>query len=162
MTASVVPSADLEKMRAEFAKCASGMEQERRKTLSSLRASLAALDENADVFAALHRHVTRLGWRTERKEDRERARRKYLATAIAVLSEIKELESRPESPALDWVKSLRQSSSGIALVAGTEQMSEEEREVVFGRVRKRLIALATSGRISKEEYASLSARLGAY
>jgi hypothetical protein len=123
---------------------------------------LAALDENADVFAALHRHVTRLGWRTERHEDRERARRKRLATAIAVLSEIKELESRPESLAPDWVKSLGQSGGWIALVAGTEQISEEEREVVFGRARKRLIALVTSGRISNEEYASLWERLGPY
>jgi hypothetical protein len=153
-------TASVEEMRAESAKRPSGMEEERRKTLASLSASLAALDENADVFAALHRHVTRLGWRTERGEDRERARRKLLASAIAALSEIKELEPRPGSPASDWVETPRQ-SSGMALVAG-EQMSEEEREVVFGRARKRLIALATSGRISKEEYASLSVRLGPY
>jgi hypothetical protein len=160
-TASVAPGSDIEKMRAEFAKRATEMEEKRRKSLSFFRASLAALDENADVFAALHRHVTRLGWRTERHEDRERARRKLLATASAVVSEIKELESRPENPAPDWVKSLHQSGRA-ALVAGAEQMSEEQSEVVFGRARRRLIALATSGRISSEEYASLSARLGPY
>src|SRR5262249_47237470 len=147
---------------AQYAKWVSEMEEQRPKTLSSLRASLAALDENADVFAALHRHITRLGWRTERDEDRERARQKHLAIAVAVLAEIKELESRLESSAGDWTKSLRRRNMGVSLISGGDQLSEEQREVVFGRARKRLIDLATSGRISKEEYASLSERLGGY
>ncbi len=151
----------LEAMRAEFDKRNPQMEGERLKALASFQQSLAALDENADVFTALHGHITRLGWRTERVEDRERIRRKGLADAHAVLQEIKKLELRPESVSGDWAKSLGQ-GSGMRMVADADQLSEEEREVVFGRVRKRLIDLATSGRISKEEYDNLSARLKGY
>jgi hypothetical protein len=149
-TASVEPGVDIEKRRARYARYASEMEEQRQKTLPLLRASLAALHENADVFSALHRHITRLGWRTEREEDQERARQKHFATAQAavqeIVQEIKKLESRPESPAGDWTKSLRR-GEGIELIAGDGRSSEEQWEVIAGRAQKRLVDLATSGRI---------------
>src|SRR5262249_18359871 len=41
--------------------------------------------QNADVFAELHAHLTRLGWRTESAEDREKSARKAIQRSVEIL-----------------------------------------------------------------------------
>jgi len=183
----------IEAMRAEFEKRAPAAEAQRLESLERANRALSGLDENADVFAALHAHLSRLGWRTANAEDRARAERKRIDGGIVLLQDIKEFEKRPDDRTPDWAERLRprppaagddvagplrsldRSRTGaypsIVLAyrnpPGTtppkieNQMAADEREVRSGGLRKRLDRLAISGRISKEEYDDLSARLRA-
>jgi hypothetical protein len=98
----------LEGMRSEFEKRLPKMEEERLTPfLESSRRALSRLDENADVFATLHAHITRLGWRTENAQDRARADQRRIYRALAVLQDIKALEQRPEGMPAGWTERLR-------------------------------------------------------
>jgi hypothetical protein len=155
----------LETALAEIKQQLPELERRRSESVASFQRSLATLDENVDVFSALHAHLTRLGWRTERAEDRERVERRRRADALAVLrdltpamqEEIRRLELRPQSAPGGWVESLGEIRGPLRIVSAADQPSEEEKEV--RRLRKRLVGLPTSGRISEEEYETLSARL---
>jgi hypothetical protein len=119
--------------------------------------------QNADTFAELHAHLTRLGWRTESAEDREKTARKAMQRAVEVLRDVKRLELRPEAVKPDWARpaeealSREQKVMRISRVSEHDKMTMEEREA--RRVGNRLNKLAVSGRISKEEYETLQARL---
>ena len=88
---------------------------------------------------------------------------------VAILQEIKQLEKRPEGQLDQWAEALHRkytSPGGIAgahrLVLGGDhwrRMSANEREVYAGRVQIRLINLATTGRISREEFDDFVRRL---
>jgi hypothetical protein len=95
-----------------------------------------------------------------------------LQRGLAVLQEMKELEKRSESSLGEWAEALRRRYTSPEGIAGTlvlieniggrdglEGMSAEEREVRLGGVQKRLIGLAITGRIAKEEYDSFVKRV---
>jgi hypothetical protein len=121
--------------------------------------------QNGDVFAELHAHLTRLGWRTENAEDREKAERKAMQRSIEVLREIKELEMRSEAPRPDWAQpaeeALNREKKVMRIIRQSklDGMTPEEREA--RGVANRLNKLVVSGRISKEEFEVLRSRLRA-
>jgi hypothetical protein len=90
---------------------------------------------------------------------------------LAVLQDIKQLERRPEGPPGEWVQPLLRWQTWAArwpapvaayeVIQGREgsPLSEDEREVRRGGVQRRLIDLAITGRIAKEEYDGLVKRL---
>jgi hypothetical protein len=87
---------------------------------------------------------------------------------VALLQELKELEQRPSGPLDEWAEALRRRYTSWAGILGAMRirdaatlkgLSRDEREVQLGNVQKRLIALATSGRISKREYDHFVRRL---
>jgi len=117
-------------------------------SLEDAKRRLAELQnsENADVYAALHKHLTRLGWRSETEEDRQRAHQRRISQLPIVLQELKELEKRPQGTTGEWTKALDR----YPPIAPDAQALEGA---------KLLRALAFSGRISKEEYDSYFKRL---
>jgi hypothetical protein len=88
-----------------------------------------------------------------------------------VLEDIKEYERRPEGTTGEWAEPIRRwyriSGHCPALMAAMspeerearERMSEDELAVRSGAWRERLIKLAITGRITKEEFESLVNRL---
>ena len=135
-----------------------------RKGLETTQRALAKLDENADVFAALHTHLSRLGWRTENAADRAKSDRARTDRGLAVLQDIKAAEQRPEDTPADWTAPLRPRPNARTRTFSTwwpadQAVSEDERVVRSGGLRPRLNRLATTGRISKDEYDAFMARL---
>ena len=132
------------------------------KTRQALQKRITS-DENADVLESLRGHLTRLGWRTEIEADRKQAREVALRESVVVLREVTELERRPEGVPGEWVEAVKRQSqaAGMILIAKAtlEKASPEEQEVMTGRLRARLLALAASGRITKDEYESLRSRM---
>jgi hypothetical protein len=155
-----------EAKRAEFEQHLPQMEEARLTSLENAKRALAMLDENADVFRALRDHLARLGWRSESAEDHRRLHARLISKAIAVLQNIKELEKRPADTPGAWAESFRQRQGPLAgpvrlIEKGSmDHLSEDEREASTGGVQRRLRDLAISGRITREEYDSLNARLG--
>jgi hypothetical protein len=92
---------------------------------------------------------------------------------LAVLQDIKQLEQRPEGTPEEWADALRQrhacpaglcrlpprSLSETIEGRGGQRLSEDEKEVRYGGLQRRLIELAITGRITKEEYDGLVKRL---
>lgn len=114
------------------------------------------------MFRALYGHLTRLGWRSENESDRAREREQDLRNGVAVLREIEALESRPPETPGAWAEAVRRWPQGqvrLHLSGTLERMSAEEREVATGGARRRLRALATSGRIEQEQFDALMRRL---
>jgi hypothetical protein len=154
----------IESQRAEFEKRRSQMEGQRIQSLEFAKTYLAALDENADVFKEIHNHLKRLGWRSENAQDREQSSRRRLAEEVSLLEELRALDRRPEANPGEWAEPLRRKdlAGPLRLVArsGTdESLSEAEKEVQNGGVRRILVQLAITGRISREEYDAFLAKL---
>jgi hypothetical protein len=154
----------LEAGKAEFTKRLPEMETRRKKRLESSQRLLAELQraENGDVFDELHRHLTRLGWRTETSADRMKAARKALEVKLAVLREIKVLELRPETAMPEWARSTGKASGrvGSGWTTFIALSGDETKEQLEARdVGPRLEKLARSGKIAKEEYDRLNQRL---
>jgi hypothetical protein len=90
----------------------------------------------------------------------------FIGTGLAVLEEIKELEQRPAGSPGEWAEDLPRKNPARSLVLGEsvergpgDRMSADEREVRAGGVQERLIRLAVTSRISKDEYDGLARRL---
>jgi hypothetical protein len=118
---------ELEARRAEYEKHLPAMEEQRLKSLELAQSALAKLDDNADVFTAIHQHFTRLGWRTETTEDRARTNQRKLNDALAALAELKELARRPEGMPGEWAERLRPLPPQAGL--GVEDMAQRTREL---------------------------------
>jgi hypothetical protein len=153
----------IEAKRAEFEKQFPKMEEQRIQSLESAKTHLAALDENADVFKALHGHLSRLGWRSENAQDREQTSRRRRAQGVALLEELRALDDRPEAKPGEWAEPLRQTSLAgpmrVIRLGSDEGLSDAEKEVRNGGLRRKLTQLAVTGRISKEEYDAFRAKL---
>lgn len=144
------------------------MEGKRSESASALRAALAEIERqpNRDVYDRLRAHLTRLGWRVETDDDRERAKAAARQRGVEVLQVVKQLEARPASEPPPWARAIldrreRQGGSGSLWIAvpALADLNDDEREVEFGRVPHRLDDLAVSGRIGEAEYTALSRRL---
>ena len=140
-------------------------------------------DEDAKFLERLHRPSKIPSWVPEDQRDfylatedisRELRDMRPLFTRLGVdiLQEIKQLEQRPEGGLGEWAAAMHRrftSWAGIAATIvliqsiggrdGTEGMSPDEREVHLGGVQMRLVKLAITGRITKEEYDGLVKRL---
>jgi hypothetical protein len=133
--------------------------------LTKPRLTLENLDENADIFAAIKLHLDRLGWRPEIEADRQRDQEKGHAQALLVLQDIKVLEQRAEKTPGDWVEVLRNRQSGsrkpsmLVRLDALAKMSADAREISMGGLEGRLFKLADTGRVTKDEYDALVARL---
>jgi hypothetical protein len=153
----------MEAQRAEIDKQMPKMEEHRIQSLEFAKTQLAALDENADVFKAVHGHLSRLGWRSENAQDREQTSRRRLADAVAVLEELKALDQRPEAKPGEWAEPLRRTELAgplrVMRLGSDEGLSDAEKEVRNGGVRRKLTQLAVSGRISKAEYDAFLTKL---
>jgi hypothetical protein len=115
-----------------------------------------------DVFDALYGHLSRLGWRTETEQDRERVRQEWLERAVQVLHEVKELEQRPATSPGAWVEPLRKRSGAAVRVIkpGTlENVPADVRAVETGELERRLTDLALTGRVTEQEHRALVTRL---
>ncbi len=127
-------------------------------------------DKNADVFDALHAHVTRLGWHTLNAEDKAKDDRRDLDQRVGILRKVKSLEGRRLLTAPQWAVPFRQRLvivdrylrfPSIRKVPEAETLSMEEREAYIpALVRKRLYLLAVTGRISKDDFDTLNNGLG--
>jgi hypothetical protein len=154
-------------MLVEFEKHKEKMAQQRRDALERLREAAAEIQENpnGDVFGALHAHLTRLDWRTENEVDRQRARARLLQRGVQVLQVIKGMETRADGRLEEWTEAIRkrrQLPSGEVRFHGKDalnRLTPDEREVTTGVARRRLDQLALTGRVTKEEYDSLSLKL---
>jgi hypothetical protein len=116
---------------------------------------------NDDVFEAVRDHLSRLGWRTETEQDRERGHQEWVGRALQVLQEVKELEQRPAAPLEAWVEPLRSRGPifGRAFEPGElENMSADVRAVETGELDRRVRDLALTGRITEQEYRALTKR----
>jgi hypothetical protein len=163
-----LPHPDVRKVfeakRAEFETQLPKMEEQRIQSLEFAKTQLAALDENADVFKALHDHLKRLGWRSENAQDREQSSRRRLADEVALLDELRALDQRPEAKPGEWAEPLRRTDLAGPLRVVTrrgsdEGLSEAEKEVRNGGVLRKLKQLAITGRISREEYDAFRTKL---
>jgi hypothetical protein len=153
----------MEAQRAEIDKQMPKMEEHRIQSLELAKTQLAALDENADVFRAVHGHLSRLGWRSENAQDREQTSHRRLADGVAVLEELRALDQRPEAKPGEWAESLRRTDLAgplrVIRLGSDEGLSEAEKEVRNGGARRKLKQLAITGRISKEEYDAFLTKL---
>ncbi len=139
---------------------------QQRRLLDSAKHQLArhqADDINSDVLEALRAHLSRLGWRTENEQDRAQARAARIQKSVLVLQELRELEKRPEGAVADWAEVLRKQQRPDAIMLHgppdkLKDLSPDEREVQTGGLQRRLLGLALSGRVTKEEYDALTAR----
>jgi hypothetical protein len=100
----------------------------------------------------------------------DRLRPPLIEVGLAVLQDIKELETHPQRPIETWAEPLRQlhgpSRSGyealyerLDRIAGISCPTSDDEEVQRGNVGRRLNELAISGRVTKQEYDSLVRRL---
>jgi hypothetical protein len=153
----------IEAQCVEFEKQQPKMEEQRMKSLEFAKTQLVALDENADVFNALHGHLNRLGWRTENGQDREKASRRRLADGVALLEELRALGQRPEAKPEEWAEPLRRTNLAgplsVIRLGSDEGLSDAEKEVRNGGLRRKLTQLAITGRISKAEYDAFLTKL---
>jgi hypothetical protein len=153
----------MEAKRAEFEKQFPKMEEQRIQSLESAKMHLAALDENAEVFEAIHGHLSRLGWRSENAQDREQVSRRRRAHGVALLEELRALDDRPEAKPGEWAEPLHQTSLAgplsVIRLGSDEGLSDAEKEVRNGGLRRKLTQLAVTGRVSKEEYDAFRAKL---
>jgi hypothetical protein len=139
--------------------------EQQRAALEEAQRELATFREdraNDDVLEALRAHLSRLGWRTETEQDRAQARQQWVARALRVLREVKELEQRSASPPGPWVKFLRRRDRVVLHrrePGALESMSADKRAVETGELEARLRTLALTGRITEQEYRTLSERL---
>jgi hypothetical protein len=80
---------------------------------------------------------------------------------LLVLQDVKVLEQRQESPFGSWVEQLGpQYEIGIIIsVDEVDRMTPDEREVRTGSLRRRLLNLAFSGRITQQEFKALTAKI---
>jgi hypothetical protein len=156
-----------EELRREFDQKRPELEEKRRQMRASSERQLAELNQNpnGDVFAALHAHLTRLGWRTENERDREDARLRSRQRKLAILRELKQMEARPAAPPGEWTDQIRKrraSQQGALHVFRADLLrglSPDEREAETGGVERRLDQLALGGHIMKDEYDDFAARL---
>jgi hypothetical protein len=150
-----------EAMRPELERRRSELDASRNSTLALYHRRLAELDANAEVYRDIKLHLTRLGWRTENARDRHVHQRQALERALLVLQDVKVLEQRQESPFGSWVEQLgAQYEIGIIIsVDEVDRMTPDEREVLTGSLRRRLLNLAFSGRITQQEFKALTAKI---
>jgi hypothetical protein len=133
-------------------------------SLEQTQRKLAAFREdhaNDDVFEAIRDHLSRLGWRTETEQDRERIHQDWVGRALQVLQEVKELEQRPTAPPGDWVEPLRSRRAAYGRAfepEALERMSADVRAVETGELDQRVKNLALTGRITEQEYRALTKR----
>jgi hypothetical protein len=154
----------MEAQRAEIDKQMPKMEEHRIQSLELAKTQLAALDENADFFKAVHGHLSRLGWRSENAQDREQVSRGRLADGVALLEELRALDQRPEAKPGEWAEPLRRTGLAgplrvVTRLGSDEGLSEAEKEVRNGGLRRKLTQLAITGRISREEYDAFRTKL---
>jgi hypothetical protein len=132
-----------------------------RAALEQAQRNLAAFRENHtndDMFEALRAHLSRLGWRTETEEDRERVHQEWVGRAVQVLQE---LEQRSAAPPEAWAEPLRNRAPTFVRAFGVgqlESMSTDVRAVETGELDRRLRDLALTGRITEQEYRALTKR----
>jgi hypothetical protein len=125
---------------------------------------LAAFRENHandDVYEALRAHLSRLGWRTETEQDRERIHQDWVGRALQVLQEVKEMEQRPAASPGAWVEPLRSRRLGFGRSfepGALERMSADVRAVETGELDRRVRDLALTGRVTEQEYRMLTER----
>jgi hypothetical protein len=141
-----------------------GLETERLSSLKRTEESLARIDVNSDVFAAVKSHLTRLGWRVWTSEAHRSVNQAALAKRVEILRRIKELEGMPLETLPAWALPIEKPkpSAGWRVIINQDwnRMSAEQREAYMPeRLRNRLIDLAKTGRISEAEYAELRREL---
>jgi len=129
--------------------------EEAERALAAFRAD----HTNEDVLEALRAHLSRLGWRTETIQDRDRVHKEWLARALQVLREVKELEKRPAAPPGAWAIPFHASQIyGRSFdPKELENISPDVRTVENGGLEIRLRNLVTTGRVTEQEYRSLIA-----
>lgn len=157
----------LERRRLEFEESRPSLEAARRKRIENAKGRLEEFktNENADVFEALHRHFTRLRWRTENQSDRMRARRRNLKERVQLLREIKRLDARPQQAMPEWVSrlpsSVRWGSDRVSTMPPAEwnDLTEEERAAHPVFLVSNLNVLACDGKLSSDEYRDLRERI---
>ena len=119
--------------------------------------------ENRAMVEAVVDYVKRYGWRPEIEEDRNRQRQADLKRRVSILREITTLEACPERAAPEWALAYTKCHYSTYVFGNTADLaalSEEEREAYSpGALRKRLLALAKSGRIPKQDFERLRAEL---
>jgi hypothetical protein len=139
-------------------------QEQQRSALERAQRNLATFREhhaNDDMLEAVRDHLSRLGWRTETKQDRERIHQEWVERAAQVLQEVHELEQRPAVPAPAWAKPLRGRGAtfGPAFEPGKlESMSADVGAVETGELDRRLKQLALTGRVTEREYRALIER----
>ncbi|MGP1254654.1 MAG: hypothetical protein ACTS10_09595 [Kiloniellales bacterium] len=157
----------LERRRREFEESRGSLEAARRKSIENAKRRLEEFEknENADVFEALHQHITRLRWRTEDMSDRTRSRRRMLDERVRLLREIKRLDTRPQQAMPKWVyrvpASVRRGSDRTftVLPADWNDLTEEERAAHPHLLVSHLETLACNGQLSSDEYRDLLERI---
>ncbi len=133
-------------------------------SLEQAERRLAAFRENHandDVFESLRAHLSRLGWRTETEQDRERIHQDWVGRALQVLQDVKELELRPAAAPGAWVEPLRSRRPGFGRAfepEALERMSADVRAVETGELDRRVKDLALTGRVTEPEYRLLTER----
>lgn len=146
---------------------------EHAEVLSKIRSVIASLwheprrshQENDKVYDLLHAHLTRLGWRTLNAGDQKLLSAEHARRAVRVLQEVKQLERRMPAPLPEWAQEINKmgapkGAGQYVLIAQVEGMTEDEKFVAHpGALPKRIDELAISGRITKDEYDTLLARL---
>jgi hypothetical protein len=139
-------------------------QERQRAALEHAERKLAAFRENHandDVYEALRDHLSRLGWRTETEQDRERIHQDWVGRALQVLQEVKELEQRPAAPPAAWTEPLRSKrpAFGRSFEPGAlERMSADVRAVETGELDRRVRDLALTGRATEQEFRLLTER----
>lgn len=122
-----------------------------RETEASFEQGKKRVYENADVFERLEEHLTRLGWHWITTEETQ-------ADRLAALRAIKQFEARSEGPRPEWSSKFHEPKAGALsfVVQPPATASDEERELARGRpLRDRVLLLAISGRISRDEFDQL-------
>jgi hypothetical protein len=137
--------------------------EQQRAQLDLTQRNLTAFRENHtndDAFEAVRAHLSRLGWRTETEQDRERIHREWVERALQVLQEVKELEQRPAVSPEAWAESLRKRTPGLRAFGpgALETMSADVRAVETGELDRRIGDLALTDRITQQEYRALAER----
>jgi hypothetical protein len=153
-------------------------------SLTTARAEIGSQrEEDAELFERLRHPPSVPEWVPEDRREfylaTEEARRErdslqplFTRLGVRILQELKELEQRPEGTLGEWAQGLYRRHTSPAGIAASVRVLEvigghdpfegrtpDEREVLLGHVPSRLIHLAITGRITKEEYDSFVGRL---
>jgi hypothetical protein len=134
----------------------------RSETLSGRERKFRRSVFSQDRIQRLHRHLATIGWRTHTADEIQAMLRqdlhRRLRSRMDLLSQIKELEARPAGSYPAWEEQLRFLPQPLTIYlegdnpAWLGQLTEEQLQVCSGEFSLRLIALASSARIDRNEY----------
>jgi hypothetical protein len=141
----------------------------RYQTLSGRLESLERGICSPDRVQRLHQHLAAIGWRTHTPDEIQAVLRedlhRRLRIRVKLLRDVKNLESRPAGCVPAWREEARFPAVPMPIYyegddpAWLGKLSAEEREACSGQLSLRLLALATSARIGRDEYEELSRAL---